>query len=51
MTAASRPEIIRKLTITRDSVYIIKGWPPTDPEGFDISTSYLTRGRNFPLVL
>lgn len=51
MTAASRTDIIRELRITSDSVYIIKGWPPTDPEGFDISTSYLTRGRTFPLAL
>jgi hypothetical protein len=51
MTAASRPDIIRQLTITRSSVYIEKGWPPTDPEGFDISTSYLSRGRTLPLAL
>lgn len=51
MTAASRIDIIGKLTITRDSVYITKGWPATDPEGFDISNCYLTRGRHFPLAL
>jgi predicted O-methyltransferase YrrM len=51
MTAASRPDIIGKLTITRDSIYMTKGWPATDPEGFDISTSYLTRGKRFPLAL
>lgn len=51
MTAASRTDIIGKLTITNDLVYITKGWPPTEPEGFDISTCYLTRGRHFPLAL
>jgi predicted O-methyltransferase YrrM len=51
MTAASRTDIIGKLTITSDSIYITKGWPATDPEGFDISTCYLTRGKRFPLVL
>jgi predicted O-methyltransferase YrrM len=51
MTAASRTDIIGKLTITSDSIYITKGWPDTDPEGFDISTCYLTRGKRFPLAL
>ena len=51
MTAASRTDIIRKLTITNDSIYITKGWPATDPDGFDISTCYLTRGKSFPLAL
>ncbi len=51
LTAASRSDVIEKLTITRDSIYITKGQVPTDPEGFDISTCYLTRGRDFPLVL
>ena len=52
MTAGSRTDIIRQFsTITRDSVYIVKGWPPTDPEGFDISTSYVTRGKTLPLTL
>jgi SAM-dependent methyltransferase len=51
MTAASRNDIIGKLTITSDSVYITKGWPATDPEGFDISTCYLNRGKRFPLEL
>jgi hypothetical protein len=44
MTAASRPDIIQKMTITRDSAYITKG-PATDLEGFDISTSYLKREK------
>lgn len=49
ITAASRNDIIGKLTITSDSVYITKGWPATDPEGFDISTCYLNRGKRSPL--
>jgi hypothetical protein len=48
--AASRTDIIHHLTVNRDSVYVIKGWPETDPEGFDISTSYKTRGGRSPLA-
>ena len=45
MVAASRPDLIRELTIWHSAVYITTGDEVITDGGFDISKSYLTDGR------
>lgn len=45
MVAASRPDLIRELTIWHSAVYITTGDEVISDGGFDISKSYLTDGR------
>ena len=45
MVAASRPELIRELTIRSSQVFLTRGDETVPADGFDISGCYLTAGR------
>jgi hypothetical protein len=51
ITAASRNDIIGKLTITVDSVCITKGWPATNPPRIRHFYLFLEQGDALPLKL
>jgi hypothetical protein len=51
MLAASREDLISQIKIEANVVTLIRGEGVIDETDFDVSTSYLTRGRGFSPVL
>ena len=47
MACPSIPDLISKIEINQNSTYVYRGVAELDPDSFDISKSYLTRGREF----
>jgi hypothetical protein len=50
MLAASRPDLVASIVVKRSYIVVTKGRANCDPGSFDISSSYLNRGRPVTLL-
>lgn len=50
MAHASNPQLIKKIIFTPVTVYVIRGPAKVNPLGFDISKSYIARGKELTAI-